>query len=151
MIARDVSLFAHGHRAPVAVIARVGPMLAALNEAEEGTKHIWQNALEEAFRCLDPRWPVEKQVTLLLDVVCASTASVPPQFRRRDPTHVARAQRFLRNLRLKDGRERVHQQRATRRGPYLSRWGAAARFAQCFGVQTMRESERDGRRGRSRK
>lgn len=91
----------------------------------------WDAALQSAFVVLDQQREPIQQVEFLLGVL-GSQSDVPPQFFERRSEHLIAAREFVRGLRL---RERKAPKSSSRRGPKLTRAGAAQGFARCFGVR----------------
>lgn len=140
-LAQTLAVVAHGRGVPASVLAEAMPIIESFVVDRERFKP-WFLSLQIAMFGVDRQKAPRDQVVEILDRFAVGTASfVPRAFQERASRHMKAATEFMRRMRVKDVKPEF-QPEASRRGPTLSRYGAARDFAKCFGVSVpARESD----------
>lgn len=139
--------------APARVYHALRPMLEFWQNASEGlTIPVWFRVLRWYFDRPLVGTNEREVVVRLLDAVCFHDRCAPVAFHRRESRHIRLAEHFVRTERIAtssvyDDPVRIYDAgHAKRRGPAMTSWRAAVKFARKFGVSTPPEREKDAKR-----
>jgi hypothetical protein len=147
-LSTPIALVAQGV-APAKVLEFVRDVLERRHGELTGLKTAqWSTALENIFKTglhlhiYDELTPAQSVLTSL----SAFVIDLPSAFSDPKSAHVTKADKFLRGLRV-TGLKPEFQPRQARKGPSDSPWGAAVKFAGCFG-QRVPPNRRDAQKSR---